>query len=246
MSERMLFHRLGQHRDQVDDLAAVEPHRRRRDGDRRDRRAVVPRTAMPSATTPRSLSWKLVPKPCRRTMASIRFRAPIPAGSSASSGCSRATSSNGRSASRTFPPEVSRAASRTPTRLPTRSAFLDSMVSMNWMSAPGPDHQVAGLPGLLGQPDQVRPGDAQQRGGGIAAAAQVGQGAARPVRAVPRLLDETAEPEHRDEPVRGRTGDAELGRRLAHPEARHPASGSAAAAARSRRTGSDRAVHDSP
>ena len=81
-----------------------------------------------------------------------------------------------------------------------------------------PDHQVGRLAGLVGQPDQVRPGDAEQRGRGVGAAAQVGERAARPVRAVPGLLDEAAEPQHGDEPVRGGPGHAELGRRLAHPQ----------------------------
>ncbi len=97
---------------------------------------VTPRTAMPSATTPRSPSENAVPKPCRRVAASCRRSALSPAGSPASSGWSRATSSNGRSASSTLPPEHSRAASRTPTRLPTRSALPVSTVSMNWTSAP--------------------------------------------------------------------------------------------------------------
>jgi hypothetical protein len=97
---------------------------------------VTPRTAMPSATTPRSPSEIAVPNPCRWVAASCRLSALSAAASSASSGCSRTTSSNGRSARSTLPPEQSRAASRIPTRLPTRSALLVSTVSMNWMSAP--------------------------------------------------------------------------------------------------------------
>ena len=178
----------------------------------------TPRTAMPTATTPRSLSWILVPNPCRRTIASVRFRALSPASSSASPGCSRATSSNGRSASRTLPPEVSRAASLDPDPAahPQRLLGLDRVDELD--VGADQDDQVGRLAGLLGQPDQVRPGDAEQRGRGTGAAAQVGERAAGPVRAVAGLLDEAAEPEHGDEPVRGGPGHPELGRRLAHPQ----------------------------
>jgi hypothetical protein len=104
-----------------------------------------------------------------------------------------------------------------PAAHPQRLGRLDRVDELD--VGPHPDHQVARLPDPLGQPGEMRPGDAKQRGGGTeAAAAQIRQRAADPVRAVTRLLDEPAEPEHGDQPVRGRFRDAELGRRLAHPE----------------------------
>ena len=103
-----------------------------------------------------------------------------------------------------------------PAAHPKRFLRLDRVDELDVGSQP--DHEVAGLPDVFGQPDQMRPGDAQQRGRGTGAAAQVGEGAAGPVGAIRRLLDETAEPEHRDEAMRRRPRDAELGRRIAHPE----------------------------